>query len=138
MTRAWFGDACAFGRTGAGSQRAASPDRAFIEVRQKLRADHAAEGEKSAEREDRHSGGNTVSVLSEWPRITPVTRYYVSREERHHRVLPFFAPLRNRKLASTGATSIENISAPSSANATVHAIGLNSRPSTLCSVKIGR
>ena len=47
-------------------------------------------------------------------------------------------PLRKNKLASTGATSIENSSAPSRANATVQAMGLNSRPSTRCSVKIGR
>jgi hypothetical protein len=44
----------------------------------------------------------------------------------------------NARLASTGASTMEKISAPSSAKATVQAIGLNSRPSTLCSVKIGR
>ena len=49
-----------------------------------------------------------------------------------------FAPLAKRKLDSTGARSREKISAPSSAKATVHAIGRNKRPSTACSVKIGR
>ena len=49
-----------------------------------------------------------------------------------------FVPLGKNMLESTGASSIENISAPSNANATVQAIGLKSRPSTRCSVKIGR
>ncbi len=57
----------------------------------------------------------------------------------HHRVVPLARALReSRKLASTGAINIEKSSAPSSANATVQAMGLNSRPSTRCSVKIGR
>ena len=46
-------------------------------------------------------------------------------------------PLRNNMLARTGATRIEKVSAPSRAKATVKAMGLNSRPSTRCSVKIG-
>ena len=33
---------------------------------------------------------------------------------------------------------MEKINAPSKANATVQAIGLNNRPSTACKVKIGR
>ena len=48
------------------------------------------------------------------------------------------APLAKKKLESTGATSIENISAPNRANVTVQAMGLNNRPSTRCSVKMGR
>ena len=48
-----------------------------------------------------------------------------------------FAPRRKKKLASTGDTTIENSSAPNNANATVQAIGLNRRPSTRCSVKMG-
>ena len=48
------------------------------------------------------------------------------------------APLGRRRLASTGAISMENSNAPSKANATVQAIGLNRRPSTRCSVNIGR
>ena len=40
-------------------------------------------------------------------------------------------------LANAGATNMEKIKAPRSANATVHAIGLNNFPSTRCSVKIG-
>ena len=43
-----------------------------------------------------------------------------------------------KKLARTGATRTENVNAPHKANATVHAIGLNNRPSTRCKVKIGR
>ena len=39
--------------------------------------------------------------------------------------------------ASTGAMRIENVIAPSSAKATVQAMGRNKRPSTRCSVKIG-
>ena len=46
-------------------------------------------------------------------------------------------PLRKRTLDRTGAMSIEKVSAPSNAKATVNAMGLNSRPSTRCSVKIG-
>jgi len=41
-------------------------------------------------------------------------------------------------LASTGPRNIENSRAPAKAKATVHAMGLNKRPSTRCSVKIGR
>ena len=52
---------------------------------------------------------------------------------RHSRV-----PLAKKKLERTGATRMENKSAPSSANATVQAMGLNNRPSTRCSVKMGR
>ncbi len=47
-------------------------------------------------------------------------------------------PLRNNTLANTGTTRMEKVMAPSRANATVHAIGLNSLPSMRCSVKIGR
>ena len=41
--RAWFATPDAFGRPGAGRERAAHPKRALVQVRQKLRADHAAE-----------------------------------------------------------------------------------------------
>src|ERR1035441_2120113 len=47
-------------------------------------------------------------------------------------------PSRKRKLDSTGAITMEKSSAPSRAKATVQAMGLNSRPSTLSRVKIGR
>ena len=33
---------------------------------------------------------------------------------------------------------MEKINAPSKANATVHAMGLNNRPSTACKVKMGK
>ena len=46
-------------------------------------------------------------------------------------------PLRKKKLDNTGAISMENVSAPNNAKATVQAMGLNSRPSTRCSVKMG-
>src|ERR1035438_4175012 len=46
-------------------------------------------------------------------------------------------PLLNNTLAKTGAIKIEKVSAPSRAKATVKAMGLNNRPSTRCSVKIG-
>src|SRR5262249_13055157 len=42
------------------------------------------------------------------------------------------------RLAMTGAMVMENITAPSRANATVQAIGRNRRPSPCCSVKVGR
>ena len=47
-------------------------------------------------------------------------------------------PLGNSKLIRTGATRMENTSAPKSAKATVQAIGRKIRPSTFSSVKIGR
>jgi len=53
-------------------------------------------------------------------------------------VVPLFRATTERKLDRTGASNMEKISAPSKANATVHAIGLKRRPSTACSVKIGR
>ena len=62
----------------------------------------------------------------------------VPGEEGHDRVLPLLSALRKSKLARAGAISIEKINAPSRAKATVHAIGLNSRPSTRCRVKMGR
>ena len=48
------------------------------------------------------------------------------------------APLGNTTAAITGPISIEKMRAPSRANATVQAIGLNKRPSTRCKVKIGK
>ena len=48
------------------------------------------------------------------------------------------APLRKKMLASTGAMTMANTNAPIRAKVTVQAIGLKSRPSTACSVKIGR
>ena len=45
------GDGEAFGGAGAGSERAADPDGAFVEVREELRADDAAEDEEAAESE---------------------------------------------------------------------------------------
>ncbi len=49
-----------------------------------------------------------------------------------------FAPLRKAKLHSTGARMMEKMSAPSSAKATVQAMGWKRRPSTDCRVKMGR
>ena len=49
-----------------------------------------------------------------------------------------FNPPRKKMLANTGTMKMENVIAPSSANATVHAMGRKSRPSMRCSVKIGR
>ena len=45
--------------------------------------------------------------------------------------------VRKRKLANTGASSMEKTSAPSRAKATVQAMGWNRRPSTRCKVNIG-
>ena len=42
-SRAWFASADALRRPGAGRQRAAHPQSAFIQMRQELRADHAAQ-----------------------------------------------------------------------------------------------
>jgi hypothetical protein len=53
-------------------------------------------------------------------------------------VLPLFAPLLKSMLAMTGATMMAKMSAPSRAKVTVQAMGLKSRPSTACSVKMGR
>ena len=47
-------------------------------------------------------------------------------------------PLGKKMLASAGAISSEKMMAPSRANATVQAMGLNNRPSTRCNVKMGR
>ena len=44
-------DADAFGGTGAGSERAANPDGAFVEMGKKFRADHPAEHQEASQRE---------------------------------------------------------------------------------------
>ena len=43
------------GRAGAGSQRAANPDRAFIQVRQKLRTDDSTQTQKTRQQQRAHS-----------------------------------------------------------------------------------
>jgi hypothetical protein len=47
-------------------------------------------------------------------------------------------PFGKKRLASAGAISHRKDDRAQSANATVQAIGLNNRPSTRCSVKMGR
>jgi hypothetical protein len=48
------------------------------------------------------------------------------------------APLLKKKLASTGAISMEKTRPPISAKVTIQAMGLKRRPSTACRVKMGR
>ncbi len=62
----------------------------------------------------------------------------VADEPLHDGVLPFLGAVAERKLATTGATRMAKTSAPIRAKLTVHAIGLKSRPSTACKVKMGR
>ena len=61
MTRAWFITRDAFGRAGAGRERAAHPDGAFVEMGQKLGADDAAE---------RQEDGETPSASAATPTVT--------------------------------------------------------------------
>ena len=75
-----------------------------------------------------------ISTMAHAPaQATPIALGQKSQD----RVVCSLTPLRNNRLAKTGATKIENVIAPRSAKATVHAMGRNSRPSTRCSVKIG-
>ena len=63
----------------------------------------------------------------------------VAGEPLHDRVLPLLGALAGTAmLAITGATTMAKTSAPSSAKVTVQAMGLKSRPSTACRVKMGR
>ena len=76
----------ALGRAGAGSQRAAHPDRAFIQVRQELRADDAAEAQKARQqqRAHRHADGNVAMFDGPGRRMAVAIG-----EPAHHRVVPF-------------------------------------------------
>ena len=138
MTRAWFMTRVAFGGSGAGRQRAARPDGAFIQMRQEFGADDAAAASGSADTAERSR--SATPTVTQRNRMAHAQRPAVALgHPGHHRIVPFAArACRRQKLESTGAISIEKISAPSSAKATVQAMGLNSRPSTRCSVKIGR
>ena len=123
----------AFGRAGAGRKRAAHPDRAFVEMRQELRPDRAAE-QYATRTEPRRAIANVAQRQS---MARASARAYARVSRPMSGLCHSFVPFGKTRLASTGPTSIENIKPPSSANATVQAIGLNSRPSTACSVKIG-
>ena len=63
---------------------------------------------------------------------------YFSRKNSITGLRHSFTPFLNCHTASAGAMPIEYSNAPTSAKETVHAMGLNNRPSTLCNVKIGR
>ena len=114
-------DADAFVGPGAGRKRAANPDCAFIEMRQKFGADAPLNARKFPSR---------IATAADADGDVAVTN-----GRAHGSAIAFgepttspgcailFAPLAKAKLAITGAMSMEKSSAPSSANATVQAIG---------------
>ena len=130
-----FGDGEAFGGAGTGSERAANPDGAFVEMGKELGADDAAELRKIAQGKQQCGDANGNDLMVDSPggcrAIAPVSHLMTGFS---HSV----APLGKRKLASTGASTMEKMRAPSRAKATVQAMGLKRRPSTDCKVKMGR
>ena len=122
-------------QAGAVGQGAARPDRALVQMRQELRADDSAKRQISrcAEGGDSNAEGD--------PAMLDGPAHIRSDNERVRKAITGLrhsrTPLRKNTLERTGAMRMEKVSAPSRAKATVRAMGLNSRPSTRCSVKIG-
>ena len=86
-------------RAGAGRKRAAHPERAFIEVRQKFRTDGAAEGEITS---DGPSSTHTPMVIARW-RMAQRTRDAIAlNQEIHDRVMPFVRSLRESETCQHG------------------------------------
>ncbi len=135
MILAWFDKPDTFGGAGTGRESAANPQRAFIQVRKELGADHSADGQIDRKRQTSNTSRDSqkphADRNSQGP---PVQR----RHPGHHRVVPFARALREEEAREHGRNKDRKQQAPNSANATVHAMGLNKRPSTRCSVKIGR
>ena len=79
-------DARALGRAGAGRESAARPDGAFVEMRQKFRADHAAEGEIDRKAHGAASDGDCHRTMLDGP-----THGFAiaSLQIIHHRIAPF-------------------------------------------------
>ena len=129
-------EARAFGQAGADGQRAARPDRAFVEVRQEFGADDSAQAEIGRTQQRGDADADRAPTDVRWPSAATAgsrsVRNVISGLSRS------VTPLRKNSAArAPERRGSRTSSRPSSANATVHAIGRNSRPSTRCSVKIG-
>ena len=84
------GDADTFVRAGAGGKRAAYPERAFIQVRQKFRTDDAAEREVTANGRQKHAHADCDRTPVNRPTESiAVSVTHIS----HHWVTPFAGPL---------------------------------------------
>ena len=123
----------ALGRPRARRQRAAHPDRAFIQMRKKLGSDGAAQQTVPAR------------IASATPTVAQRHRIATRSAGRNRAsarpsagLCHSLVPLGNTMLASTGPDEHREHQRAEQREATVHAIGLNNRPSTACSVKIGR
>ena len=79
---------------------------------QKLGAQHVS-AEINGQRESCQRHGQRQRTASELPCSSDSAIDLC--EEDHNRVVPFLAPFGKKRLESTGARSMENISAPSSA-----------------------
>ena len=125
-----------FGWPGAGSKGATHPQRAFIQMRKKFGTDRAA----TQQERDEHNACDADADCNVTPMNRQMQRPAVSfGQPANHRVVPFFRSLRIEEARPAPGRSASSRSArPDSANATVQAMGLNNRPSTRCSVKIGR
>ena len=64
-------DGHALGRPGAGRERAAHPDGAFIQMRKKLRADHAAEAQKRGQSQRAQGRAHSRHSGVRWPSSLP-------------------------------------------------------------------
>ena len=105
-------------------------------MRQELRADDAAKAQI-----DRSRQGDDAPRKRQPNDARTAQRNrlrYCSARNSITRLRRSRTPLRKNVAASTGAMRIENVMAPRRAKATVQAMGRNNRPSTRCSVKIGR
>src|ERR1035438_3021762 len=83
-------DAEALGGAGGWSEGAADPDGAFVEVRQELGADDAAEAEKDGEQKDEGCEGDRDVVMLDGPADGAAV---VAREPGHHRIFPLAGAL---------------------------------------------
>src|SRR4029077_12776765 len=87
---ALFGDTSAFRGSGARRQGTAHPDRAFIQVRQKFRTDHAAERQEKRERKNCQRCDKNGQAMPYGPGH-PIS--IARRKIYHQRVLPALAAL---------------------------------------------
>ena len=108
-------------------QSAARPDRSFIQMRQKFRANHSAERQINCHQNSPTPRPTVKNRLSD----RPIHTLSVARREQWIRGFSHSSPpRRNNRLAKTGAITIEKRQRTGSAKATVQAIGRKSLPST--------
>ena len=92
-------DADTLVRPSAGRKRAAHPKRAFIQVRQKFGADHAAEGEVNRHDKPEHAHSDRERTPADGPTNRAAIPF---RQEVHDWVMPFLRSFRERETCQHG------------------------------------